>query len=252
MAMFLTIKTPSAEKGTGWQVVNQRVVYVKTNGIRKKGLKKIGKKTYYFSKAGVQQTGWHQIGNDYYYFQTINGRRGYMVSSRTVNGIRLKKNGKAKLTAYAKKKLPVLAAYTKLVAQWTRPTMTKLEKLRICYQKILDNRNFFMIFGNTPYLQFHYSPTWEIDYAERFLNRRKGACYEFGAGLAFLANAAGYSNVKAICSGSHGWAEISGKVYDAGFEKADERHSYFGMPYNLSGVDGRPGFAGSRVYVADI
>ncbi|HJB27482.1 MAG TPA: hypothetical protein IAA06_01625 [Candidatus Blautia faecavium] len=55
-----------------------------------------------------------------------------------------------------------------------------------------------------------------------------------------------------ISSGGHGWAEISGKIFDPDWALVSKADTYFAMPYSLSGVQGRPNYAPNRVYVAAV
>ena len=53
-------------------------------------------------------------------------------------------------------------------------------------------------------------------------------------------------------SGGHGWVEINGKVYDPDWALVSKVDSYFGMSYDLSGVNGRPNYKANRYYTVKI
>lgn len=228
-----------------WKSRNQNVFYYE-NGKKVTGLKEINQKYYYFASNGIQRTGWQKCQGDFYFFKIANGKNGYMEKSKTINGIRLTTDGKAKLTATSTAKLDILIKANKILEKAVRPEMEKSEKLKKIFEYLLEH------------YQYRGSPTfvntkhWELDYASDLFDKGHGNCYAFGAGFAFLANAAGYKNCYAVSSGGHGWAEVAGKVYDPTWSLIDDNHSYFAVSFELSGRDGRPNYKNARTYIAKI
>ena len=72
-----------------------------------------------------------------------------------------------------------------------------------------------------------------------------GNCYAYGAAFAFLANAAGYTDVYAIYSGGHGWAEIDGLIYDPEWSKWHHVYNYFALSYDTPTDQGYKGAIGA-------
>ena len=234
-------KTPKGK----WVTKNQKTYYT-LDGKKQKGIQKINSKSYFFDSKGVQRTGWQKQGDDYYFFKIANGKKGYMETSTKINGITLKKNGKAKLTKTSLARLDVLIKANKIVERVTKPGMSKSEKLKLCYQYAKQH---FQYRGSPT---FHKTAHWELTYALDMFDKGHGSCYSYGAALAFLANAVGYQDCYAISSGGHGWTEINGKVYDISWDLVDKNHSYYALSYQLSGIDGRPNYQRARNYVVKI
>ncbi len=239
-------ETESKKTASGkWKSRNQRCFYYE-QGKKVTGLKKIQNNYYYFASNGIQKTGWQKIGDDYYYFKIANGKKGFMETSKTVNGIRLGKKGKAKITSKSEAKLNVLIRANQIVEKAVRAEMKKSEKLQKCFDYLLKQ---FQYRGSPV---FEYSGQWELDYAMDLFESGHGNCYAFGAAFAFLADAAGYQDCYAISSGGHGWAEADCKVYDPTWSLIDKTHSYYGVDYKLSGIDGRPDYKRAQKYVEKI
>lgn len=237
----------TALKKARWVTKSQKVYYYNTKGRKVTGLKKINNKYYYFDKKGVQHIGWQKIKGNYYFFKIANGKKGYMAKSVKINGISLKKDGKARLTSASRSKLYVLIKANKIVEKITKPTMTKSQKLRKCFDYSIKH---FQYRGSPT---FYRTKNWDQKYALDMFDKGHGSCYSYGAAFAYLANAVGCKKAYAVSSGGHGWAEVDGKVYDPSWQIVDgRRHNYYGMSYRLSGVDGRPGYRTARNYVKRI
>ncbi|MCD7716866.1 MAG: hypothetical protein LUI39_10515 [Lachnospiraceae bacterium] len=236
------MSTVSAEETvtTGWKTKSKKVYYYKSDGKKATGLVTIDGKKYYFNSKGVQRTGWQKIGSSYYYFKLSNGSGGYMVKSTKINGVTISKSGKATFSGKNKTKLKnkvkVMVKANKLVEAATKPTQTKAQKLKACFQYLIKNYKY----KGSPI--FNKTNNWAVDNAASLFANKHGSCYEFGAAFAFIANAVGYKNCYAVSSGGHGWAEINGKVYDPTWEITDTRYSYYAVPMSLSGVGGRPNY----------
>ncbi|MCD7834502.1 MAG: hypothetical protein LUH00_11045 [Lachnospiraceae bacterium] len=242
-----TVMAATKRKSVWYTSERQNYYYFDKTGHKlKDGKYKIKGKYYYFDEKGRQRTGWQKIGDSYYYFNIANKKKGYMLTSTTVNGIHLGADGKAEITSYSKEKLPILYQANVLMRSITKPRDTKEEKLKKCFEWIKSNLKYCNI-GS-----FHKQSDWDIYYAKRiFISGYVTAdCYTCGVVFAYLANAVGYS-VNAVSSGGHGWAEIGNYVYDPNWSVADKTHNYFGMPYGTTGKN-VPNYAKNRYYVITI
>lgn len=235
-------KAPATGK---WKSRNQKIFYYE-NGKKTVGLKQIDGKYYYFDLNGIQRTGWQTYEGHYYYFKIANGKKGYMETAKTINGIKIEEDGKAELTAASAGKLNVLLKANQVVEKATKPEMKKSEKLKHSFAYLLKH---FQYRGSP---DFEKSAHWEQIYAKALFEEGHGNCYAFGAAFAFLANAAGYKECYAVSSGGHGWAEINGKVYDPTWSLTDKDHNYYGISFDLSGKDGRPNYKNARKYIVKI
>ncbi|HCT92054.1 MAG TPA: hypothetical protein DF613_11855 [Lachnospiraceae bacterium] len=242
-------EVPKKKKAV-WVTKNQKVYYYNEQGKKQTGVAEIKGRKYYFDKKGVQHTGWQKIKGDYYFFTIANGKKGSMVAGKKVNGVSLGKDGKARLTKNSRSKVSVMIKANRIMEKCTKPAMKKSTKLKRCFT--YSKRKF----------SYHTSPKygrrsgwknhWERKYALEMFDGGGGDCYAYGAAFAFLANACGYTDACVVSSGGHGWAEVSGKVYDPSWSKVDRRHNYCGMPYSLSGRGGRPRYRWNRRYVVKI
>lgn len=242
-----TVMAASKKKSTWYSTSAGNYYYYNKLGKKlKDGKYKINGKYYYFDSKGIQRTGWQKVGSNYYYFKIAKGKKGYMVTSQTANGVSLKKNGKAKLTTYSKQKLPILYQANLKMQSITKNSDTKKEKLKKCFNWIINNLRYYNI-GS-----FRKQSNWDLYYAKRiFVSGYITAdCYTCGVVFAYLANAVGYS-VNAVSSGGHGWAEIGNYVYDPNWAVADKAHNYFGMAYGTRGSN-VPNYAKNRYYVITI
>lgn len=227
--------------------IKGNIYHYNEKGKKDTGLTTINNKTYYFDSKGIQRTGWQKIKNNYYFFQIRKAGAGSMVTSKTVNGISLRKNGRASYNSASLRKLKVMVKANEIMQSITNYDMTKAQKLRKCFEKLLTYR--YCNIGSFR----SWDPDWDVYYAEQMLFNGRGDCYCGGAAFAYLANAVGYTNVYSISSGGHGWAEVSGKVYDPNWAWVTGKTDiYFGVNYSLSGVGGRPSYRQNRAYVKKV
>lgn len=205
----------------------------------KNGIFTIGKKKYCFDKKGRQLTGWRKIRKHTYYFRYSNGKNGYMVTNRKIDGVRLKKNGRAAPKgSRAKRKLPILVRVQKLTDKVIRPSMKQSEKLKACFEYVRDHYSMHTI----PELG-HSSGDWDLNYAEFMLSHGYGDCYCYAAAFAYFANAVGVKGVLTANDDGHGWTESDGKYYDAHWAKVIGTDKCYASPASLSGTGGRPNWA---------
>ena len=236
--------TPQQKLNAGkWKIKKSHVYHFNSNKKKTRGFVTIKKKKYYFDKDGIQRTGWRKIKGKYYFFKIDNKDKGYMVTSKTVNDIRLNKIGEAKVSSpYAKRKLDLMVSVAKDVDKITNCKMTLVQKLRKAYDYEMSH---YYIKGSPT---FHYDQNWGLTYAARIYWDKHGACYEFGALYAYFANACGAKDARAVSSGGHGWAEVDGRVFDPNWQKGTGLN-LFNMDYSLSGRGGIPGYARDRNYL---
>ncbi len=228
-----------------WRERNDCFFYYE-DGKKAKGLWKINDRFFFFDRKGIQRSGWQKYNEDYYFFRIANGKKGYMLKSERINGITLAKDGKAVLSKESRAKLNILIKANEIVNQAAKPAMEKYEKLRKSFEYLVSHYKY------RGELTFYKTEHWEQDYALSMFTEGHGNCYAYGAAFAFLANAVGCKECYAVSSGGHGWAEVDGKVYDPSWSLTDRRHDYFGISFDLSGVDGRPNYKRARLYVVKI
>ena len=237
-----------AKQVNTWVTKNGRHYYYNAQGKKSVGMTKIGSRTYYFDSKGIERYGWKKIKNNYYYFRLSTATKGaYMLKSTTVNGIRLDSKGRAKKSGSNARKLRLMVVANRTVEKITSPGMNKAQRLRACFNYVKKNYTYYT------WREFTYKPNWEKDFAEdMFFRNGRGDCFSYAAAFAYLAGAVGMKNVYVISSGGHGWTEINGKVYDPDWALVSNVDSYFGMSYDLSGVNGRPNYKSNRAYAVKI
>jgi hypothetical protein len=219
------------EKKTGKFITkNGKKYYQNENGKLIKGkFYKIKGKTYYFAKNGVMQKGWIKKGKDYYY---LDRNTGVMKSGCKVDGIKIKKNGKAKKTAYNTKKIETMITAKKIVNKVTKTTDTKSQKLKKVFNWVLKH----------PYKRYRIlaqakqKEGWEMEYANDEFKKGKGCCVSEASALAFLAHECGYKDVYICDDTGHAWVEINGRVYDTLFAEAKNYNKYYNSSYKTAGL----------------
>lgn len=183
---------------------------------KKKALCKVDGATYYVGKSGLAISGWHVVKNKLYYAD----KKGRIQKKRTIQGIRLRKDGSAapgKRTNWQK-------TVSRTVDKLTTVRMTREQKLRACW-KYLSNRHYFHFrYQREPNMR---SKTWIRKRAAEFLKYRSGDCTSFAAGFCAMAHTIGYQDVKLVYalvdrprrSGlkgyrQHSWVQIRGRHFD--------------------------------------
>ena len=238
---------PEQPKVTGRWKKTKNYYYYYRNGKKLTGIKKIGKRKYYFSKKGVQRTGWRKVKGNYYFFRNVNGKGGYMVKGKKVNGIVLRRTGKAFVKkARSKEKVELMVKCAKMMDTVTKPRQARKTKLKIAFQYAKTH------FPRRNIHDWRNTADWDIYYASYIINHRGGDCFCQGAFFAYLANAVGYTNVKAVSSGGHGWAMVNGEIYDPNWSFIIGDAKCYAVPTSLSGTGGRPNWAGAGIYKKDL
>lgn len=205
-------ETDDIDLNAGWKKEKGYMFYQ-----NQKGFVLIDGKTYDFDRQGRQRTGWIKRGKDYYYFQIANGRNGFMLTDRTISGIRLDHEGKAKGPA---KKLELLVLINNYVFKQAKPTLSKYQRYKQCYHGVIKTFRY----GGVK--KFH-QKDWSVYYGLRMIKRRKEVCWGYGSVLAYMAKACGYQNVQAQCTKRHGWAYVDGKYVDGSYGASNKSDHWF-------------------------
>jgi hypothetical protein len=241
----------AAKHKNEWVESNGCYYYYNEKGKKLKGLQTIGDNTYYFDKKGRQRTGWVQVDDDYYFFNLKNKTNGYMLTQTTVNSIKIRKNGNAKVTAKNAEKLRLLAAANELIFDNTRSTMKKSEKLKVMYTAMAEGN--LITYKNLGSFKKDES-NWQEIYAAYMFDNGYGDCYAYACGFAYIAAALGYEEVYVQSSGGHGWCVIKGKYYDPNWAwwGTDDIEKGYAVPKKLSGKEGRLNWADIGKYSKQI
>ncbi len=134
-------------------------------------------------------------------------------------------NGKA-VKGMSAESLAVLQRAQAVVNSITDDSMTKKEKLKVCFDYV---KKYTEIRPRTP----HYiGMDWPIIYANDMFINGAGNCCSYAAAFAYMAKAIGYEEVYCCNSGGHGWAEIDGLVYDPEWSKHHFVYNYYALSYD--------------------
>ena len=237
---------PYAAYKDQWVSKKGKYYYYDASGKQLKGRRKINDRFYYLDSKGVQRTGWRKVGKKYYFFRTRNGKDGYMRANTTVNGVKLNKDGSAKLTSRSKRKLKILIKCQKILDSVAAPGASREKKLSRAFEYAKSRFRARNIGG------FSAGGDWDMRYAEFMLNTGSGDCYCYGAVFAYLATAIGYDNVYACSSGGHGWCRIGSRYYDPNWARVIGTAKCFGAARGESGRNGRPHWAAYERYIKKV
>ena len=237
-----TNKKASINTEYKWKSKNGKYYCYQGKKKLKNGIFTINNKKYYFDKNGVQRIGWRKIGNKCYFFNIKPAEKGYMIKGKTVDGVKIKKNGQATpKTTRARLKLPMMLKVQKIADSVLDWRLSKTKLLR----KTFDFVNTHFQSSGSPNLGYS-TENWDIDYANSMINRNGGNCFGHAAIFGYLANALGYSNVMVQNDTGHAWVQIGDKWYDPSFERWYHVDS-FAVSRALSGTGGRMNWAGQIV-----
>ncbi len=222
------------------------IYYYNKNGVKStKKRSNIKGKYYCFNKEGKQRVGWIKFKDHYSFYHIKPGKKGYMVTDQTINGIKINKNGWAVDNL---DKAALLAKANTIVSSITNFNMSQAQKNRACFVYIKNNIRWLDLSDFRKDMK-----DWDRFYANYALFKGQGDCHTDGCGFAYMATAAGAKNVYAVSSGGHGWVEINGSFYDPNWSQHDNNvDKFYNVPKKLSGKDGRPSWASCRVYIKRI
>lgn len=227
-AVAVTTKASVTTEAPGkWIVKKGKKYYRKANGrLVKKKFYIVKKKTYYFDQSGEMVTGWMKKKGEYFYMDRTNG---VMRTKCTVDGIRLKKDGTAKQSEYAKAKIETMITARSIMRANTKATDSKSKKLKKCFNWVLKH----------PYKRYRTLRSirkkkgWETIFANDVYKKGNGCCVSEASAFSFLAHECGYEAY--ICDDTgHAWTEINGRVYDTLFAEAKSYKKYFNSSYRTA------------------
>ena len=155
--------------------------------------------------------------------------RSYCSTGKTYGGYN-KTGKKVKATPAGEAEIKKAEANAeKIVNQITNSSMTKAQKLKVCFDWVIkhpyENRRVFARI-----------PGWTGYYANDHFVYGKGDCHSDACAFAYLAKALGYSNIY-VCTdtagtaNAHSWAEVDGLVYDPLFAEAKSYSRNYGVTY---------------------
>lgn len=223
-----TKKTASAaSKEKAGKIVTRKgkKYYKYKNGrIARKRFVQVKKKVYYFGKNGVMEKGWMKKGGEYYYFDRSTG---VQKSNCKVDGIRIRRDGKAKKTDYNKRKIETMIEAKNIMNSVTRITDTKSQKLQKVFNWVL--KHYYRRYRTLSQGKAA-GKGWEMTFANDVYKKGNGCCVSEACAFAFLAHECGYTSY--ICDDtSHAWTEINGRVYDTLFAEAKNYSQYYNSSY---------------------
>lgn len=204
--------------------------YCKVNGKKAKSQIVQGKyHAYITDKNGAVIKGWTKYKGAYYCLNRGNGR---MYKRAKVDGIKLKKDGKAKTTKAAVAKIKTMMKAKKVVDKITKITDTKSQKVKKCFDWI----------AKAPYVRYrmlkpiYKNQGWEVAFANDIFDKGNGCCVSESSALAFMLHEVGYKKVYVCHDTSHAWVELNGLVYDALFARAKDWNKYYACTYKTFGL----------------
>ncbi len=197
--------------------------------LAKKKFVTVGKHTYYFNKKGVMEKGWMKKKGNYYYFDRQTGKQKFNCK---VDGIKIRKDGTAKLSTYTKNKIDTMITAKKIMQTNTKTTDSRSKKLKKVFNWVLKH----------PYKRYRTLKSvqskkgWEITFANDVYKKGQGCCVSEASAFAFLAHECGYKNVYICDDTGHAWTEINGRVYDTLFAEAKNYNKYYNSSYGTAGL----------------
>ena len=156
-------------------------------------------------------------GTEYY---SYNARELQALSAQTVYVY-----GKA-MEGMSAESLATLQRAQAVVAGITNDSMTKEEKLKVCFDYVRTYPE------SRPRMPHYKGMDWPVIYADDMFVRGTGNCCSYAAAFAYMAKAIGYEEVYCCNSGGHGWAEIDGLVYDPEWSMHHHVYSYYALSYD--------------------
>ncbi|MCR4595040.1 MAG: hypothetical protein K5761_08295, partial [Clostridiales bacterium] len=215
----------------GFITVNNRTYYYNKNGDMVKNLI-VGNDSngfYYTEKNGLITYKFNGIAKDdkgyYWYCQKSKVNLKYRNALRYNGEDWLVLNGKA-AKVKTKSDKTLFRAFKEL-AKCTDSTMSKYDKLKAAYYYVQEAYEY-----KNQRIPHYHGMDWPVVYANDMFLKKAGNCFSYAASFAFMAKAIGYEEVYVCNGGSHGWAEINGKVYDPQACLSLKDQSYFGVKYN--------------------
>lgn len=234
------------------KITSGKNTYNFTDGVLKQGYVTVNGSTYYYNSDGVlQKNGVVGTKKEGYSYADKNGKIDYSFTGIAKNsqGYWYCIKGKVDLTyrnavtynnadwlvldGKATKAVTesdkTLFRAMKIVVKITDSSMTKAEKLKVCFDYVKVAYTEL-----NPRIPHYHGMDWPIVYANDMFIDGAGNCFSYGSAFAFMAKAIGYENVYCCHSGGHGWAEIDGLVYDPEWSRHRFVYSYYGVSYDAN------------------
>lgn len=175
------------------------------NGALQVEWQEIDGRKYFFYYTGAAATGWTTIGADLYYFDAD----GALATDTVINGCQVGSDGKLVKALNEEGEAVQAEVVEKILSSIITPEMTEEEKLRACYDYVVNNSG---------YNRTYETPTadWTGTFGFELLTTGKGNCYRFASAYASLLKGLGFdARVATGKIGSrrggltpHGWTEV--------------------------------------------
>ena len=212
---------------------------------------KLSKDTLYVD--GKVYTGYYQDSGNLMYSvnkgtcspvtATLNAGTGYYSQNakkiQTLSATTVYINGKA-MEGMSPESLETLLRAQAVVAGITNDSMTKEQKLRVCFDYVKE-----AYLEIKPRIPHYLGMDWPVIYANDMFVNGAGNCCSYAAAFAYMAKAIGYDEVYCCNSGGHGWAEIDGLIYDPEWSKWHHVYNYFALSYDTPTDQGYKGAIGA-------
>lgn len=196
-----------------------------------------GKKSYYLTSSGKAAKGWTKIRSDYYYFDRSTGVqvKGKKSRNAKVDGIKIKKDGRAVKTAYGVKKIKTMMKARKIMLANTKYSDSKATKRYKVFRWVMSgNYRQFRTLKSTGHRK-----GWELVFASDMFDRGKwGCCVSNACAFAYLAKECGYKDVRICDDTGHAFVMINGRFFDTLFAEVNGFNNYYNAPHSRAVKDG--------------
>ena len=226
------------EMAKGWQTIEgNRYYFFKTaktygrSGIMATGARNIDDKGCVFAKDGkllkTDMYGWYKVDGSYYF---CDRKSGTMRKDKTVNCIKLGKDGKAPKDKYSEEKIPVMIRAREIIEEICDKGDSLKDKQWKCYEYVAKPPYLFKCY---PLKKFRDKfACFTAIYANNILNAYGdqktpgGDCVTESAALGYLYNELDFGTVYLCDDGGHAWIEIDGRTWDPLFVEAKGKQWY--------------------------
>jgi len=255
---YKTSKTASGASHTkgamasGWQTIDgEKYYFVRSSapygksGVMATGAMNIEDKGYILSSRGKilmkDMNGWYKVDGNFYFCDRKTGK---LIKDKTVNGIKIAKDGKAVMDKYAEEKIPVMIRARQIIEEICDKKDSLKTKQYKCYKYV----------AKPPYLMKHHPLRKQRDkyacftaiYANDILNaygdQKKigGECVAESSALGYLYNELDFGQVYLCDDGGHAWIEIDGRTWDPLFVEAKGKTWYNRKGYAYRALNKTP------------
>ena len=244
-------KMYSVKKGAGTPETGILPAGTKYYGYKAGKTQKLSKDTLYVD--GKVYTGYYQDSGNLMYSvnkgtcslitATLNAGTGYYSQNakkmQTLSATTVYINGKS-MEGMSPESLATLLRAQAVVAGITNDSMTREEKLRVCFDYVKAAYPEIK-----PRIPHYLGMDWPVIYANDMFVNGAGNCCSYAAAFAYMAKAIGYEEVYCCNSGEWVWAEIDGLIYDPEWSKWHHVYNYFALSYDTPTDQGYKGAIGA-------